>query len=253
MFKDKVVLVTGSSMGIGKEIAKSFASAGATVLINSRDASRAQACANEIIFQGFKAEAVAADVASISELSKMISHVREQYGTIDILVNNAGRWLVKPSFELTEEDWDDVLDLNLKAPFFCCQKVGLLMQEKGGGSIINIASVMGKVFIPMRVAYGPAKAGLMAMTCILASEWAPYNIRVNAVAPGFVLTETFQTISEEGKELWPGVKERTPMGTYISMGDVAEAVLFLASDKASRITGQTLFVDGGWTAYGGWR
>lgn len=253
MFKGKVVLVTGSSTGIGKEIAKSFASAGASVLINSRHESRARDCANEIISEGFEAEAMAADVTSSSELSKMVHRIKEQYGKIDVLVNNAGRWLVKPSFEVTEEDWDGILDLNLKAAFFCCQKVGQLMREKGGGSIINIASIMGETFIPMRAVYGPAKAGLIAMTRILASEWGPYNIRVNAVGPGFVLTEPFQKICQEGKELWPGVKERTPLGTYITMGDVAEAALFLASEKAKKITGQTLFVDGGWVAYGGWQ
>ena len=243
----RTALVTGSSRGIGLAIARAFLAEGARVAVNSRDARAAKEAAEAL---GEGAFGLGGDVANPEVAHSLVRQAAEHLGGLDILVNNAGRNVVKDTVDLTAEEWQGVIDLNLTAPFHCSQEAARVMIPRGGGAIINIASVTTFAAFPRRAPYATSKAGLFMLTRVLAVEWAAHGIRVNAISPGFVKTALTEGLVKAGKLDFEAVRRRTPMNRLGSEEEVAAAAVFLASDDASYITGESLAVDGGWLAYG---
>lgn len=247
----KTALVTGASRGIGRAIALALAREGANVAVNcSSSVVDAEKVVREIEKLGRKSIVIKADVAAKPDVERMVKEVTGELGRIDILVNNAGMSTVCPSEKIEESMWRRGIDVMLNGVFFCSQAAGKEMIKQKSGKIINIASINGIVAFPERACYCSAKAGVMALTKVLASEWAKHNINVNAVAPGYVETELVNTLASQGKLSIEELKGRTPGGNLTSAEDVAETVVFLASDAAKSINGQTIVIDGGWTSYG---
>lgn len=240
---DRIALVTGGSRGIGRGIALELARQGATVLVNynsSPDA--ANQVVSEIEKMGGSAKAVKANVANLEEASELIKFATETYGKIDILVNNAGITRDNVIMMMKEEDWDTVLDTNLKSCWNCSKAAARAMMKKRSGRIINITSVSGIAGQGGQTNYSASKAGMIGLTKSLAKELAARNITVNAVAPGFIDTDMTAAL---GDEMLKKVDEAIPLGRRGSTQEVAYAVAFLASDQAAYITGQVLSVDGG--------
>ena len=249
--KGKAALVTGASRGIGKAIALALAKEGADVAVNcASSVEKAEQVAREIKKLGRNAIVIKADVADKMAVESMVQETVKQFGKIDVVVNNAGMAVIAPSELLEEKLWRRGIDVMLTGTFFCSQAAGREMIKQKNGKIINIASINGIVAFPERAGYCSAKAGVMALTKVLASEWAKYNINVNAVAPGYVETDLVGKLITQGKFELKELQERTPGGKLTSEDDVAEAVVFLASESSKSINGQTIVVDGGWTAYG---
>jgi NAD(P)-dependent dehydrogenase (short-subunit alcohol dehydrogenase family) len=249
--KKKTALVTGASRGIGRVIALALAREGADVAVNcSLSVPEAEKVAQEIRKLGCKSIVIKADVADKISVEKMVNEVVRQLGKIDILVNNAGMATIAPSEKLEEKVWRRGIDVMLTGTFFCSQAAGKEMIKQKSGKIINIASINGIVAFPERASYCSAKAGVMALTKVLASEWAKYNINVNAIAPGYVETELLNNLVSQGKLQIKELQGKTPGGKLAGAEDVAETVVFLASDASKGINGQTIVIDGGWTAYG---
>ena len=245
---DKKAIVTGANSGIGHGIALALANAGADVLVTSREKERAEPAAEEIRQLGRKGVAYGLDVTSIVNIDDMVDTAIEEFGRVDILVNNAGINILEWAFDVTEEHWDAVLDTNLKGLFFCSQKVGKIMKEQGGGKIIHIGSQMGTVGGFHRAAYSSSKGGVVQLTKVLAIEWAKYGITVNTVSPTFIYTP-LTTPQFENEEFFDEVLSKIPLGRVGEVEDVTGAVVFLASTASDLITGHTLLVDGGWTAW----
>lgn len=237
----KVAIVTGAGQGIGRTIATRLAAEGAAVVIGDMNTSTALLTAQEIEEAGGKATYLKADVTKHSDVDKLINKAVNTFGKIDILVNNAGIYPNVSVVEMKEEEWDLVLDINLKGTFLCSQATARQMINQGYGVIINIASVDGKTRTLRNAHYAAAKAGVMSFTRTLAGEMAPFHIRVNAVSPGWIATDPSKAKSERWQE---AIKE-IPVGRLGTPDDVAEAVLFLVSDAASYITGEILDVNGG--------
>jgi 3-oxoacyl-[acyl-carrier protein] reductase len=191
-------------------------------------------------------------VSSEDQARGLIGAALTTFGRIDVLVNNAGISSIRPAIELTGDDWRRCLDINLSGSFYCAQAAARAMADAGGGAIVNVASTAGFVGFPNRVAYVASKWAMVGMTETLASEWARFSIRVNAVAPAFITTPMDDVDSASGDYTAADITGRTPLGRPGNPGEVAAAVLFLASDEASYLTGATVRVDGGWLAYGGW-
>jgi 2-dehydro-3-deoxy-D-gluconate 5-dehydrogenase len=244
----KTALVTGAGSGLGKAIAIAMAEAGAdcavTELPDRMDALRPVCAAIEAV--GRRSLALPLALPRLESIEAAVRGMLEAWGRIDILVNNAGVNIPRPALEVSEEDWDRVLDINLKGTFFMAQKTALAMRA-AGGRIINMASQNGVVGYYRRAAYCSSKAGVVNLTRVLAIEWAPLGITVNAVGPTFVVTPLTQSTWED-----PAMREdllkRIPLGRVGTPEDVVGAVVFLASPAASLVTGHTLLVDGGWTA-----
>lgn len=242
----KVAIVTGGRRGIGKAIALAFAQAGAEVVVCDRvvDDGALLAVADEIQQLGHRSLAIQTDISQKGDVDSLVGQVLDEFGFIDILVNNAGIILKASLLETSEEDWDDIINVDLKGCYLCSQAVGKKMVERNRGNIINISS--GYVLkAPLnRAAYCVAKAGVLMLTRVLALELASSNIRVNAIAPTITKTEL-------AKSLWsdPEVLKREesaiPLGRLVEPDDIAGVALFLASDASSFITGQTIVVDGG--------
>lgn len=250
--RDRVAVVTGSSAGIGRAVALELAAWGATVVVNSRSEERARPVVEEIEADGGRALAIAGDVSRPEEAQAVVDRAASELGHVDILVNNAGRGLAAPSETLPLEEWSRVIDLLLTAPFACAQAAARHMLEAGRGVIINVSSIAGHVALPGRAAYCAAKAGLIGLTKALAVEWADRGIRVVSVDPAYIDTGFVQR-SLRNANFDPSVLERrTPLGRLGEPGEVARVVAFLASDAASYMTGESVLVDGGWTAYGAW-
>jgi NAD(P)-dependent dehydrogenase (short-subunit alcohol dehydrogenase family) len=245
--KGKRVLVTGGSKGIGKDIALSFAKLGATVVISGRNDEALSAAVLELNRYSSNCSYVKADIQHVADIHKMVDEASAHMGGLDVLVNNAGVNIPKPAMELTEEDWDSILDTNLKGSFFSSQRAAKYFLPQKSGKIINIVSQMAFVGYIKRAAYCSSKGGAVQMTKALAVEWAPYNIKVNAVAPTFIETELTSSMFED-REFYQDVLNRIPLGKLAQPSDVTGAVLFLASDMANFVTGETIKVDGGWTA-----
>ena len=252
-FSAKVILVTGSGRGIGKAIALAFATAGADVVTCSlkEDFSEAEATTETIRKMGRRSLAKPVDVRIKGEVETMVKEVIAEFQHIDVLVNNAGMIIVAPTEDLSESQWDDVIDVDLKGAFLCSQAVVKGMIARRQGVIINITSISGLMANPGRAGYCSAKSGLIGFTRLAAVEWAKYNIRANAIAPGPIKTEMIASLIEQGLFDGSTLQKRVPMGRLAEPEEVANVALFLASDAASYITGQTIVVDGGWMAYGG--
>ena len=241
------VLVTGGNKGIGKDIAIAFAQLGADVVIAGRDETTLISTAGLLQTYNPKSTFVKADMQEVESIRSMVDFTNEYLGGLDVVVNNAGINIPKPAMEVTEEDWDSVIDTNLKGTFFCAQQAGKYMIPQGKGKIINIVSQMAFVGYIKRAAYCSSKGGAVQLTKALAVEWAPFNIKVNAVAPTFIETELTQKMFTD-QAFYQDVLSRIPLGKLAQPSDVTGAVLFLASDLANFITGETIRVDGGWTA-----
>ena len=235
----RVVLVTGSSRGIGAEIAAKAGAAGATVAVHyHRSADGALATLARVRGAGADGEAFEADLADGVEAERLVAQVIERYGGIDGLVNNAGRTQVGPFLDLTPEEWHGVLATDLTAAYHTCRAALPGMVERGGGTIVNIASRLGQMGIPETAAYSAAKAGLIGLTRSLAREFGPLGVRVNAVAPGFTVTEMTADLAdtEEGRRRLRDM----PLGRFGRADEVADAVIFLLSDASALFLGQTL-------------
>ncbi|MFC1938578.1 SDR family NAD(P)-dependent oxidoreductase [Chloroflexota bacterium] len=244
----KVAIVTGGKRGIGKAIALAFAEAGADVAICSRVLTdgKLEATADEIRELGRRSLAIQANVSRKADVDNMVQKVVDEFGTIDILVNNAGVEVEIPLLEVGEEDWDFVMDTNLKGCLFCSQITSDVMTKQKRGSIINIASIAGLRPAPSLGGYDIAKAGLIMLTSSLANELAHHNIRVNAIAPGYTMTEMNEYLLGDPEALRI-TKANILMGRWAEPSEIATVAIFLASDAASYITGHTIVVDGGFT------
>jgi len=245
----KVALITGSSKGIGKCIAMELARAGAKVVIVSRHPEEGRKIAQEIEKTYSPAMALYADISRTDTLLPMVEAAIDRMGKIDILVNNAGTNIRKPALDFREDEWDIVLNTNLKGTFFCSQAVAKTMADAGGGKIINISSAAGGKAVPWLTPYSVSKAGIIHLTRALAIEWARYNITVNAIAPSYMETPlTREWLSDPKRR--EVIAKRSPLNRVGQPTDLTGAVLLFASDDSNFITGQTVFVDGGSSA--GW-
>ena len=243
---NRVAIVTGSGRGIGRAIALKLAEVGATVVVNDiGKAEPVNSVVEEIKAINGQGLAIMADVSSASDVDSMVKTTINTYGKIDILVNNAGIARDQLVMRMSDEEWDSVLNVNLKGVFLCTRAVLRHMVKQRWGRIINIASIVGIVGNPGQANYASAKAGIIGLTRTIAKEVASRHITVNAIAPGFIDTEMTQRLAEDWKQ---ELKKRIPLGYLGSPRDVAEAVAFLASEEARYITGQVLNVDGGMAA-----
>ena len=244
-----VALITGSTRGIGKQFAMGFAKEGADIIINGRNLEKAKAVANEIESLGVKTMAIGADVSIGQDVTRMVEEAVNSFGRIDILVNNAGiNPFILEAEKIKEEGWDQVLDVNLKGVFLCCQAVGKKMIQQGGGKIINISSAAGILGEQGLLPYCVSKAGVMTLTRILAYEWSKYHIMVNAIAPGFVAGGMNAPILNK-EILVSGLTQQVPLKRLGDPEEIVKIALFLASDDSSYINGTTLIADGGMTGY----
>lgn len=240
-FSHKTAVVTGSGRGIGRVIAERFAASNANVVVSDLDQEQIERVAGEI---GAGAVGYKADVTNADEISELFAKVKEKFGTVDIVVNNAGVTRDTLIIRMDEKDWDAVLDINLKGSFLVTKTAATIMMKQRHGRIINISSVIGLVGNAGQANYSASKAGLIGLTRSAAKELAARGITVNAVAPGFISTEMTETMPDAAKDT---LLKRVLVRRAGTPGDVASAVLFLASDEASYITGQVLAVDGGLT------
>jgi 3-oxoacyl-[acyl-carrier protein] reductase len=238
----KVALVTGGAQGIGKAVAFLLARNGADIIVSDINLEKAEETAKELQALGQRTMAMKVDVANLDQVEKMVGAILEKFGQIDILVNNAGITRDKLILRMTEEDWDAVLNINLKGTFNCTKAVVRHMSKQRSGKIVNIASVVGEMGNAGQANYAASKAGVIGFTKTIAREFAQRGINVNAIAPGYVETPMTDSLPEKVKE---DLKRLIPMERLGKPDDVAEAVLFLVSDASSYITGQVLNVNGG--------
>lgn len=244
--KNRVAVVTGGSRGIGKAIALAFGEAGATVVVAARKIDLLAEVVKEIETRGGKGLYVASDLTRDEDIDRLINEAVERCGRIDILVNNSGiSPFVKKSEEVTKEMWQDVLQVNLLAPFMLCREAAKIMMKQNWGRIINVASVGGILGLPRQIAYCATKAALIEMTKVLAIEWTPkYNITVNAIAPGYVVTDLTEGMRASEK-ISQNLLQRIPIKRFGEVDEVAGAALYLASESSGFTTGSVLVVDGG--------
>ena len=243
----KVAVVTGASKGIGRDLAKALAGAGARVAVAARDVAALDELAAEIEAAGGESYPVGLDVGNVAGIGPVFEDIRGHFGSVDVLVNNAGLGANHPAEDVTESDWDEMMAVNLKGLFFCCQAAGRIMLEQGSGRIVNMSSQAGVVGIRDHAVYSTSKGGVNMLTKVLALEWSSRGVTVNAVAPTFIYTPgTAERLDQP--EYLAGVLERIPIGRVGTTTDVAAAVIYLASPAGGLVTGHVLLVDGGWTA-----
>ncbi len=247
----RVALVTGASRGLGRAMAEALADAGADLVICSRNAEEIETAASEIAgASGRRVCAVTADVTRPKDREALIGEAWRQFGRVDILVNNAGTGLRRPLLELEEADWRAVLELDLSVPYLLARQVVPPMLERGWGRVINISSALGSIALPERGAYCAAKGGLIQLTRVMALEWAARGVTANAFCPGPFRTE-YNLRLQENPALYESYLRLIPQHRWAELDEIGGAVVFLASDAASFVTGTALYVDGGWTAHGG--
>jgi len=241
-FRGKTALVTGSGSGIGREIALLLAAGGADIIVNDVSKANAEATANDIRLLDRVVLVCTANVVDKKEVQEMFAQVKTKFGKIDILVNNAG--ITRDNFllKMSDEEWDQVIDVNLKGVFYCCQFAVKMMAAANSGTIVNIASASGQMGNIGQVNYAASKGGVISITKTLAKELARYNINVNAVSPGFIATPMSEEVPDKVKEY---LVKQIPLGRPGTPQDIANAVAFLASDLSAYITGQVLACNGG--------
>jgi NAD(P)-dependent dehydrogenase (short-subunit alcohol dehydrogenase family) len=244
----KVALITGGARGLGRTMAAALAEAGADIALAGRSKDTCQQAAEGIAStSGRKTLAFAADVTKIADVERLADDVEREFGKVDILVNNAGINIRGPIQQLTEADWDAVIDTNLKGPFLCARAIGPRMVSRGWGRVINLGSVLGVIALPGRAPYASSKAGIINLTRVLALEWAGTGVTANAICPGAFATEMNRSLLDDPVKYKEFVAQ-IPMGRWGELEELTGAVVFLASDAASYVTGTPLFVDGGWIA-----
>jgi len=243
-------LVTGGAAGIGRATAFALARIGMKVAVVDLDAGAAARVCEQLIANGHEALAIGAAVHDSTQVERTFKTIDEAWGGIDVLVNNVGISVVNPTLELTPQEWQHTLDVNLGSLFHCSQAAGRRMVAQLSGSIVNIGSIYSLMAAPNRLTYCTTKAAVAMATKCLAVEWASSGVRVNAVAPGYVETAFTAELVRTGKFDPAAILKRTPMGRFGTAEEVAEAVSFLVSKEAAYVTGQILGIDGGWTAYG---
>jgi 3-oxoacyl-[acyl-carrier protein] reductase len=242
-YKNKTVIITGASRGIGRAIALAYASQNANVVVNyARSQEQADALVEEIKSMGAKAIAVQADVSDFNQSKQLVDQAIEVFGKVDILINNSGITKDQLMLRMSEEDFDRVIDVNLKGTWNMCRHLTRHFLKNREGSIINISSVVGLIGNPGQVNYVASKAGIIGMTKSLSKEFGSRGIRVNAIAPGFIETEMTDQLSDDVKEAY---LKQIPLNRLGSPNDIANACLFLSSDLATYITGQVISVNGG--------
>ena len=244
----KVALVTGGARGLGKTMATALAQAGADVALAARSLGPCEDTAKEVgEGTGRKCAAFAADVTVAADVDRLVAAVEEGFGRIDILINNAGNNIRGSVEQLTEADWDSVLDTNLKGPFLCSRAIGPKMVKRGWGRVINLGSILSVIALPGRAPYASAKAGVLNLSRVLALEWAGTGVTVNTICPGPFATEMNRALLDDPVKYQQFVSQ-IPMGRWGELEEIEGAAVFLASDASSFVTGSALFVDGGWTA-----
>jgi gluconate 5-dehydrogenase len=245
----KVALVVGGHGGLGKAIALSLADAGADVAVASRNLDSLKAVAREIETKGRKSLAVKVDVVDAKQVNAMVETIMKTFPRIDILVNAAGLAIRKPADSFPIDEWQQVMDINTRGTFLCCQAVGRIMIKQKSGKIINVSSVRGRYGLPAGyAAYCPSKGAVDTLTRTLACEWAKYNVLVNAIAPTVVETELTKGLLADA-EYAKTLKARIPMGRWALTEDIVGPTIFFASDAANFVTGQILYIDGGVTTW----
>jgi NAD(P)-dependent dehydrogenase (short-subunit alcohol dehydrogenase family) len=246
--KDKVAMVTGSTRGLGEVAALALAKAGADIAVCGRSAPDLVRVTAEIEKLGRNAQGFYIDVTDSRKVDEAVEQILDYFGHIDILVNNAGVNYRVPVLEYPEDEWDRVINTNLKGYFLVTRAVAPQMIENGYGKVINMSSILGAVGLPHQVAYASSKGGVDQMTKVMALEWAKLGVRVNAIGPTYFETELVTQIRDDA-ERFNFINERTPMGRWGQLPELEGIVIFLASAASDFITGQTIYVDGGWTIW----
>ena len=245
--RGKVALITGGNSGIGKSIAHALGRAGASVLLTARRVSELQQSVDEMTQSGVHAAALPCDVTNRHAISELLDHAKDTLGAPDILVNSAGINPRQPFELISDADWEDTIATNLRAPFLLTQALAPGMRERGWGRIINIASLQSVRAFPDSAPYGASKGGVLQLTRAIAEYWSRHGVTCNAIAPGFFETPLTAEIAKDGKKL-EAMAQATMTGRIGRLSDLDGAAIFLASEASAFVTGQTLFVDGGFSA-----
>jgi NAD(P)-dependent dehydrogenase (short-subunit alcohol dehydrogenase family) len=249
----RLAVVTGASQGIGRAFALAYSRAGAEVALVSRGREKLLEVQRAVVAAGGRAHVICADLSKMEDIRSMeqsVAKIVEDRDLALVLVNCAGFGFTRPALEVSEEDWERVLDLHAKGTFFCCQVFGRRMIDRGYGKIINLSSTWSASTDQGKSVYGLAKAGVSYLTAALSTEWAPLGVRVNAIAPTATLTESTSLAFQENEARAERLRSRIKLGRFAEPSDLVGAALFLASSASDFITGHTLFVDGGWHAAG---
>lgn len=246
--KNKVCIITGAGKGFGYDLAKTFASQGCKLALISRTKEDLKILEQDLGISKDRLFWMEGDVSSEKTVKLFISKTIEVFGQIDILINNAGMRFRKEFLEISYEEWQTVLNTNAGSTFLLCKEVGQYMVKQKSGKIINMASVVGTLGLSELCGYAASKGAIISLTKSLAVEWAPYNINVNVLAPGFCETSYAENFKKK-TELYNFTLERTPMKKWGTSKDISKACLFLASDMSDYITGETISIDGGWSAW----